>query len=773
MLESGQTLAARYRLLRKLGTGRATQVWLARDAQTGADRVLKVLISSSDGDRARFLAGAALQKQVQHRNVQPCEAVHDGDPTFAVFGHAAAGNLAPLRGRPWREWLPALAGVAEGVAALHAGRIVHRDLKSSNVLLADSGDAVLADFGLASTVGAADASTGGSPFSMSPQQLDGATPDESDDIYAFGALAYELATGYPPFYPDASPERVRGEAPAAISPRLAVPEPLERLVMQCLAKRPQDRPREMTGVAADLRALMPGLAQQSPPVAAARVALQPPPAPDGAIDPQWRRPATEGPTPEQLRSQGFRRGLVAGGFAFLVLAAGFVFFVLPEWVERNAAPTPVGAATAPAEQPATVTATAAPDLQQLAQLKQSFDELRPELARRYAALEERGAGTWGGDRYAGAARKLADGDSAAARREYAKALESLRAADADLQAVAQLAASRVQEALAAGAAALDAGDAAESRRQFELALRIEPANALAKRGLERAGSIVEVKRLLADAEALERSGQSTEAEAAYRRVLQLDRDTAAARAGLARVQSQASGAAFATAISQGLGGLARKDFAAAKTAFERAGRLRPGAPEVVDGLAQVERAVGDRTIGVHLATAEQAERAERWSVALAEYRKALDIDRNLLAAQQGVERAEPRAMLDGELSAYLERPERLFSADVRSAARTAVQRAKGVAAAGPVLAAQVSAVERLIADAETPLRVALASDNQTEVTIYRIGRLGAFERKDMELLPGRYTVVGVRPGYRDVRRELTLLPGSAAPTLVIRCEEPI
>ena len=294
-----------------------------------------------------------------------------------------------------------------------------------------------------------------------------------------------------------------------------------------------------------------------------------------------------------------------------------------------------------------------------------------------------------------------------------------------------------------------------------------------QRGLERSGSIVEVKRLLAEADSLERSGQATAAEAAYRKVLQLDRDTAAARAGLARVQSQASATAFAAAISAGLDGLARKDFTAAKAAFERAGRIRPGAPEVTDGLAQVERALGDRTIGAHLAAAEQAERGERWSVALAEYRKALEIDRNLLAAQQGVERAEPRAMLDGELSAYLERPERLFSAEIRSEARAAVHRAQAIAAPGPVLTRQMTAVERLVADAETPLRVALASDNLTEVTIYRVGRLGAFERKDMELLPGRYTVVGVRPGYRDVRRELTLVPGSDAPTLVIRCEEPI
>jgi hypothetical protein len=90
-----------------------------------------------------------------------------------------------------------------------------------------------------------------------------------------------------------------------------------------------------------------------------------------------------------------------------------------------------------------------------------------------------------------------------------------------------------------------------------------------------------------------------------------------------------------------------------------------------------------------------------------------------------------------------------------------------------VLTRQIETVERLLAAAETPLRVALSSDNATEVTIYRVGRLGSFERKDVELLPGRYTVVGVRAGFRDVRREITLVPGREAPTVVIRCEEPI
>jgi eukaryotic-like serine/threonine-protein kinase len=59
------------------------------------------------------------------------------------------------------------------------------------------------------------------------------------------------------------------------------------------------------------------------------------------------------------------------------------------------------------------------------------------------------------------------------------------------------------------------------------------------------------------------------------------------------------------------------------------------------------------------------------------------------------------------------------------------------------------------------------------VQVYRVGKLGFFERRDLELMPGRYTVVGTRRGYRDVRKEINLLPGAAPPTVTIRCEEPI
>jgi tetratricopeptide (TPR) repeat protein len=296
---------------------------------------------------------------------------------------------------------------------------------------------------------------------------------------------------------------------------------------------------------------------------------------------------------------------------------------------------------------------------------------------------------------------------------------------------------------------------------------------VARRGIERAASLAEVRKLLAQAALLEQQGRADAAAAAYRKALQLDRDASQARAALARLAAQRTGDEFAAVMARGLDALAGGDFAAARAAFEQAGRLRPGAPEVADGLAQVERGQAGGAIAARLAAAQDAERAERWAQALAEYRKALELDRNLLAASQGVARAEPRAMIDAELSALIERPERLFSADVRSSARLTLQRARAVPAPGPVLARQVETVEHLLVAAETPLRVALTSDNLTDVTIYRVGRLGSFERKDVDLLPGRYTVVGVRPGFRDVRREINLVPGRDAPAVVIRCEEPI
>ena len=773
-LASGQVLAARYALLRRLGDGRTAEVWLARDREDRIDRVLKILrpeLLAADAERTRFLHGAELQRGIDHPNVLRCTELHVGEVVFAVFANDAIADLSRQRGAAAQRLIPLLDRVAAGLAAVHAHGLVHRDLKSANVLLTDDGRPMLTDFGLAARVGDESAAGGGSPFTSSPQQLAGSAPRVTDDIYSFGAMTYELLSGYPPFYPDADGALVATGPPALPVIRGAMPPPLEGLVRRCLARQPEQRPQSAT----ELRDLLQSMTASAPePVAVrddvARAALRAPDPPPTAIEPQWRRPAASEPSPGELRSQGFRRGLLAAALALLLVAAGLVFFALPQWVERNEA-----VARAPVPSVAVKPAPAAParDLQQLAELKRQVDELRPVVAGRLASLEKRSAGSWGGAQFARGKQRLAAADVASGSREYSVALACLREADADLQAVEQRVDATLRAALAAGFAAVESGDAVAARRQFDTALAIDASNAAAKRGLRRLDTLNEVRRLLAEAAEQERNGQTDSAAVTYRKALSLDPDTVAARSALARLDAHATGNAFGAAVAEALAAMSRKDYPAARAAFERAGRIRPAAPEVREGLEQIERAIGDRSIGSHLEAAQKAEREERWGDALIEYRKALKIDANLLAAQQGVERAEPRAMLDAELTSYLQRPERVFSSDMRGAARATIAQASAVQNPGPVLSRQVSELRNLVAAAETPIRLAIASDNQTEVVIYRVGKLGAFERKDMDLLPGRYTIVGTRAGFRDVRREVTIMPGHEPPALVIRCEEPI
>ena len=96
-----------------------------------------------------------------------------------------------------------------------------------------------------------------------------------------------------------------------------------------------------------------------------------------------------------------------------------------------------------------------------------------------------------------------------------------------------------------------------------------------------------------------------------------------------------------------------------------------------------------------------------------------------------------------------------------------------IEAGGPKLQRQTGQLAQAVASFATPVTATLQSDQLTEVVVYKIGRLGAFSRRDLELRPGTYTVVGSRRGYRDVRRQLVIEPGVEPQPLSIRCEEKI
>jgi eukaryotic-like serine/threonine-protein kinase len=253
-------LADRYRLVRELGVGGMATVYLAEDEKHGRRVAVKVLrpeLAASVGQE-RFLREIAIASQLQHPHVLP---LHDsgqaGGYLFYVMPYVDGPSLRQKLIRegelPIGSAIRILRDVAEALAHAHSRGVVHRDIKPENVMLSGR-HALVADFGVAKALAHATGptsmtSTGialGTPTYMSPEQA-AADPhtDHRADIYAFGAVAYELLAGRPPFVAPTPQALLALQLTASPEPlsayRSSVPGPLEAIVMQCLAKRPADR----------------------------------------------------------------------------------------------------------------------------------------------------------------------------------------------------------------------------------------------------------------------------------------------------------------------------------------------------------------------------------------------------------------------------------------------------------------------------------------------------------------------------------------------------
>lgn len=779
MLESGQELSARFVLVRALGSGGSGNVWLAQDNERQRLVAVKVLADELMQDVAAIAAlhrEASRLKTLEHPNILRVDGLYRSPRhAWIAMEYVSGGDLTSWRGRGCAEILRLTIPVAQALAHAHRAGFVHRDVKPANVLLTSDGVPKLTDFGIALALDDMPAANAGrgSPFSMSPQQFDGQPASASDDIYGFGALLYELLSGYPPFYPEATAEKIHDEVPRSLT---SVPPAVAQLIDRCLAKSPAGRPADMDSIANELSAALaalPSVSIVNAPAARPAVvppSIRPPVAQGEPLRSEWRRPDPAGRSEDDLRRQGFRRGLGAAALVAGIVGVGIVFFALPRWFPAAEPAKPVTATKPKEEAPAQKKEL---DFATLARAKQQAEELRAAIDPRLEKLRTRAVEQWGGVEFKQAADELAAGDRDFAAREYVTAGQHFSAIEPLLDVLENRAGEILARELAAGSKALAEGRSADATTAFELAAKIDPANAAATRGLRRAGTLDEVLALVTTGERLEREGNAAGAAEAFNKALKLDADAPRAADGLARVGARVAGDAFAGNMARGFSALSAGRHAEARSAFEAASRIRPGSPEVAQALKQIEQEERTQSIAAKLDAAREFEARERWGDALREYQAVAQLDSTVAFANEGIARTQPRADLNEQLELYLTQPERLFSAPVRSAAHQTLERAQSIPSPGATLQRQIATLRDWLARAEVPVQVAIQSDNLTQVTIYRVGALGSFEQRSLELAPGSYTVVGTRPGYRDVRREINVIPGAALQPVVVRCEEKI
>ncbi len=252
-----------YRVERELGGGGMSRVFLAEEIELGRQVVIKVLPPemAAGVNKERFQREIKLAASLQHPHVVPLLSAGEvgGDILYYVMpfieGESLRAKLAREGELPVDETLRILREVVDALSYAHQHGVVHRDIKPDNVMLTGH-HAVVTDFGVAKAVSASSGGTHssltslgvalGTPSYMSPEQA-AADPhvDHRADIYAVGALAYEMLTGRPPFVKQ-TPQQILAaqvsETPVPVTAhRESVAPPLNDLVMRCLAKRAADR----------------------------------------------------------------------------------------------------------------------------------------------------------------------------------------------------------------------------------------------------------------------------------------------------------------------------------------------------------------------------------------------------------------------------------------------------------------------------------------------------------------------------------------------------
>jgi serine/threonine-protein kinase len=271
--DKGQVIAGRYRVLRRLGVGGMADVYLAEDGTLGRQVAVKVLLKRYSGDAQfveRFRREAQAAASISHPNIVNIYDWGPVDGTYYIVMEYVEGETLKDRIRREGRCSPgeAVRVTLELLAAVqvaHGAHIVHRDIKSQNILIDSAGTVKVTDFGIAKADNSQMTEAGsilGTAQYLAPEQAKGEPVDERTDLYSVGVVLYEMLTGAVPFLGDSAVtvalKHVNEQPiePAEVVP--GMPHSLNQIVLKALAKDPGHRYRNAAEFSADLIAARSG-----------------------------------------------------------------------------------------------------------------------------------------------------------------------------------------------------------------------------------------------------------------------------------------------------------------------------------------------------------------------------------------------------------------------------------------------------------------------------------------------------------------------------------
>ena len=748
-LREGQEFPKQYVLSKHIASNHDASTpfdsWIATQRQTG-DRVLVSFMSPSLND----LTWSSVNKRVNtlrglvHQNItlNVDAGIEDG-VQYLVEPYLTDNQTLNLDDPG--TW-PLLQQLLEALIYAHNLGIAHGTLCPSNIMVDASGIVHITGFALPPmTYPVSEQSY------LSPQVLAGRDPGTDDDIYSLGCILFKALTG------KSWEKDVELDLPIDVH--------LEHQLRAMLSDSPFERPTTLLELRESLVNHFEGSSTAIESVAFSR---QSPSVPEAT---RTRTPDLIGKRQEQAIP--LQRVVLAG--ACLLIFAALLFAFLPTDTPSETISSANSTEVITTGETATIP-TPAPiitplESARLQMFQQQGEEYVREILRQQLDLEDIGVIFWARSDYEKVDTDLDAADNLYREKQFQLALDQYKAVSTSLNQLKSRAISELETNTALGDEALIAGDAEAALTSFTIATSIDGESESLRKKLARAETLDEVQDLVRQGEVFERNEELDRARDTFKTATNLDGEWKPAIEGLSRLQSAITQQNFQIAMSIGFREISNKNYEAAREGFNRAKKILPNSDEPKDGLLQVEQSQRNDTILDHQKNADAYLSSENWPGAIEEYEAALAIADSLEFALKGLEDARDRLALQERLQQLLSDPTLLQSDEGLAEASTTLRQASRVKPTTDQMLHHIDILARLISTARIEIPVTINSDGKTQVTVRRHAALGNMTNKVVYLIPGRYTVVGQRQGYRDVRKDFVVLAGKTPPTLEIASKE--
>ena len=470
-------------------------------------------------------------------------------------------------------------------------------------------------------------------------------------------------------------------------------------------------------------------------------------------------------------SNSKQKGMQKLAVALLLLLAAGVVFVLPSLVSEPWISGADQSQRQPTPPPTVVSPSTAAQKTQYRQDAQTV--LAEIILRRDNLLNKQGVEQWGEFEFKQAQKAVEQGDKEYSFGDYSDAIKNYQRALDGLLALKAKGESLLEQSIGDARLAIENSVLSTAISATQLATAIAPENREVMHLSQRAESLPAVIKAMERGQQLIALGRLDQAKQAFTEAVTADPEHKKAAAALASSEQEITEQRFRSYMSAGFSALDKNQFTAATQSFHRAGTIYSGHSSVAQALAQVETRRSQLWVSSNVAKASELEAQEKWQQATEVYQQLLATDSSLTDIRVKQIPARVRADLDQRIEKVLRDPLALSASSQFRRGQKVLEDATGIPNPGPRLKQQIAEMQRVLKASQTPVEVVLTSDSNTYVTLFRVAKLGVFDKTAVSLKPGRYIVAGTRIGFRDVRIEFTVTGEQFDQPIAISCSEAI